>query len=308
MITPTTTHTEAGGASPRSFHRDDSPQNPQLLAMYGVFDGHGGVAASEQAAALLPHLVLSRLRDATSQNRTAFEHTTREFNEHTRIAQTAFSGLTDTREPRFDARSVVVSTIRAAFAKADAEICSRMTPTAVLGTTATVALVVPLSMEGSPSGTSLFVAHIGDSRALLVETASARFLTHDHLPARADEAQRVQHAGGAVLRNRVNGVLAVSRALGDRCLKAAVISEPDIVEVPIRRDSRFLVLGTDGLWDFVTSDDAYQIVDANHAVCDMTRLARMLADKAIENGATDDVSVIVIDLASHANCHRSLIY
>ena len=58
-------------------------------------------------------------------------------------------------------------------------------------------------------------------------------LSEDHKPNRIDERQRIESAGGVVVWAgtwRVGGVLAVSRAFGDRLLKRYVVAMPDITE------------------------------------------------------------------------------
>jgi serine/threonine protein phosphatase PrpC len=190
-----------------------------------------------------------------------------------------------------------------AFASSDADICAHSSPSTILGTTATVAVIVPgggaLDAQPAPLP-SLFVAHVGDSRALLVTRAAARFLTQDHVPTRQDEAERIHRAGGGVFKGRVNGVLAVSRALGDMSLKSAVISTPDVVELQLSPQDCCLLLATDGLWDFVDEHDVYKLLSSDSATHSMSNLAKLLADMAVDRGATDDISVVLIDLAAHA--------
>ena len=50
---------------------------------------------------------------------------------------------------------------------------------------------------------------------------------------------------------RVQGSLAVSRAIGDVHLKEWVISEPEIRRLPLTPDCEFLIMASDGLWDKV---------------------------------------------------------
>lgn len=51
---------------------------------------------------------------------------------------------------------------------------------------------------------------------------------------------------------RIQGSLAVSRAIGDRQLKQWVIAEPETTILRIDPECEFLVLASDGLWDKVT--------------------------------------------------------
>jgi serine/threonine protein phosphatase PrpC len=89
-----------------------------------------------------------------------------------------------------------------------------------------------------------FAINVGDSRAVLSRNGSAITLTLDHKPDDASEKARVEATGGKVvwcggvdslekpLPNggiyRVNGNLALSRAIGDRSERPAVTSMPDV--------------------------------------------------------------------------------
>ena len=78
----------------------------------------------------------------------------------------------------------------------------------------------------------------------------------DHKPSRSDERQRIENAGGVVVWAgtwRVSGVLAVSRAFGDRPLKKFVIAEPETREEQIRPLDRMVILASDGLWDVISN-------------------------------------------------------
>ena len=70
-------------------------------------------------------------------------------------------------------------------------------------------------MCGLISPSHIFVANCGDSRAVLYRSGGIGFSTQDHKPINPSEKQRIQNAGGSVMIQRVNGSLAVSRALGD---------------------------------------------------------------------------------------------
>ncbi|CAL9181888.1 unnamed protein product [Musa hybrid cultivar] len=71
--------------------------------------------------------------------------------------------------------------------------------------------------------------------------------------------QRIEDAGGFVMWAgtwRVGGVLAVSRAFGDRHLKQFVVADPEIHEEAVDGSLEFLILASDGLWDVVTNEEA----------------------------------------------------
>ena len=96
------------------------------------------------------------------------------------------------------------------------------------------------------------MAHLGDSCALLVkQDGSIEKLTSDHHPSRQDEFSRISSMGGYIsFKNgvaRVDGCLAVSRAIGDIQHKQFVISEPEILNREITTSDDLLILATDGL-------------------------------------------------------------
>ena len=95
----------------------------------------------------------------------------------------------------------------------------------------------PSSMTDGAMSRTLFVANVGDSRAVLVSSRHpdhdgtdipssgfiATRLTFDHRADDPEEQQRIKVAGGFVTRNRVLGILAVSRSFGDHGMKDFVI-------------------------------------------------------------------------------------
>ena len=133
------------------------------------------------------------------------------------------------------------------------------------GCTATVVLVTPME---------LYCANAGDSRSVMCEKGYAVDLSKDHKPDLPEERNRIHKAGGEVLEGRVNGMLALSRAIGDFDYKPItppkdaqphwflnnhmVTSFPDVVVKPFHKDVEFMVLACDGIWDCKTSDQVVQ--------------------------------------------------
>jgi serine/threonine protein phosphatase PrpC len=98
---------------------------------------------------------------------------------------------------------------------------------------------------------------------------------------------------------RVNGTLAVTRALGDADFKDCVIADPEILEIE-RSDLKeeYVVLGSDGLWDYMSVKELGEFV--NQLIIDnqASNVAQELAKKAKAKGATDNICVIVVFLES----------
>lgn len=88
-------------------------------------------------------------------------------------------------------------------------------------------------------------------------------LSYDHKPNNEKELKRICDGGGFVEYNRVNGNLALSRALGDFVFKRnadkipeeqIVTAYPDIEERDITEDWEFAVLACDGIWDVMQNE------------------------------------------------------
>ncbi|KAF7417812.1 hypothetical protein HZH68_000465 [Vespula germanica] len=110
----------------------------------------------------------------------------------------------------------------------------------------------------------LYIAWVGDSLAMLVKRGKVEELVYPHRLSRYDESERIQQMGGMLAFNqgtvRVNGVLAVSRAIGDVQYKPYVTSTPDTRCISLDGTEDFLIIATDGVWDFVNTYDAAMIV------------------------------------------------
>jgi len=136
----------------------------------------------------------------------------------------------------------------------------------------------------------LYTANVGDARAVLCRGGKAVRLTYDHKGSDKQEAKRIMDAGGFVMNNRVNGVLAVTRSLGDSSMKEFVVGSPFTTETELGEDDEFLVIACDGLWD-VAEDQ--KVVDLVRQM-DAQEAAKYLLKYALEHFTTDNVTVLVI--------------
>ena len=120
-------------------------------------------------------------------------------------------------------------------------------------------------------GNKAYCANCGDSRAVLSRQGVAEALSVDHKPTMTSEWTRIVAAGGWVAANRVNGNLALSRALGDFVYKQnsslsaqeqIVSAEPDITqcELKVAETDEFIVIGCDGIWDVMTNQEVVSYV------------------------------------------------
>jgi len=104
----------------------------------------------------------------------------------------------------------------------------------------------------------VYCANAGDSRAVLCRRGEAVALSEDHKPDLQVELDRIHKAGSFVANSRVNGSLALSRALGDREFKQnheidateqAVTAYPDVRVEHMSAGDEFFVIACDGIWD-----------------------------------------------------------
>lgn len=129
------------------------------------------------------------------------------------------------------------------------------------GSTAIIALVSP---------NLVIFGNCGDSRAIFCSNGAVTFCSVDHKPSNADEKSRIEKAGGSVMIQRVNGSLAVSRALGDfeykmdsalAPVEQLVSPEPEVsIENRNSSSDEFLVLACDGVWDVMSNEDVADFV------------------------------------------------
>ena len=128
------------------------------------------------------------------------------------------------------------------------------------GTTAITCLVTP---------DKFIWANCGDSRGLVCRAGKLEYATIDHKPMNEMERLRIERAGGTVMMQRVNGSLAVSRALGDFDYKRStdlpqseqlVSPEPDVHIMKRSEQDQFLLLACDGVYDVMTNDEIISYV------------------------------------------------
>ncbi|XP_052737491.1 uncharacterized protein LOC112055609 isoform X2 [Bicyclus anynana] len=150
-------------------------------------------------------------------------------------------------------------------------------------------------------GRRLVAAWAGDSLALLAKRMRLMQLVNPHKPDRPDEKERIESSGGTVMfwgTWRVNGQLAVSRAIGDAQYKPYVTARPEMVVVELDGDEDFVVVACDGLWD-VLSEDAVALSVYKQLMSDpddLKAVPKNLVRQAKRDGSEDNISVIVVFL------------
>ena len=180
-------------------------------------------------------------------------------------------------------------------------------------------------------GNHLICSNLGDSRAILIRKNNEIYnLSNDHKPNIKNEYERIIKKNGEIRKNNIdinnnfidyNEInlnikipfrvflknknipgLAMSRSIGDFIAKkVGVINEPEILDIIINNNDKFIILASDGLWEFVSNEDVRDIVNKYYkdfnlkdAVKDLINFAR----KKFENVGkyVDDITIILIFL------------
>lgn len=269
--------------------------------LFGVFDGHGGAHVAALCRERMHVLIEEELARADS----------------TRVSSESGGGEAEWEEmwrgvmkrsyERMDEVAMGTCACGSEWFKCG---CHPM-QMALGGSTAVVAVLSP---------EHIIVANCGDSRAVLSRGGRAIPLSVDHKPDRSDELARIEAAGGRVIflnGARVEGILAMSRAIGDKYLKPVVIAEPEITFTKREPEDECLILASDGLWDVLSSDLACQVAreclreknppakagpqieeeGAGALYPSRSMLAAALLTRlALGRRSADNISVIVVDL------------
>lgn len=178
--------------------------------------------------------------------------------------------------------------ITKAYEKTDTAILRETPGLGQGGSTAVTAILI--------DGRKLYVANVGDSRAVLCRNGKAAQLSIDHEPGTSAERGSIENKGGFVSNMpgdvpRVDGQLAVSRAFGDKSLKSHLRSDPDVREIDIDQGTEFLILASDGLWKVMKNQEA---VDFVKKIRDPQVAAKRLTSEAVNRESKDDISCIVV--------------
>ena len=161
-------------------------------------------------------------------------------------------------------------------------------------------------------GNILYIANVGDSRAIMSSNRKAVPITEDHKPNKKSEFDRITQLGGFVINDpygtaRVNGTLALSRAIGDLYLSPFVSWVPDIYTVRLNPSNKYLVAASDGLWDVFDNQELVNFinlyVDTN--ANKTPTMSRLYNDMCIDllkttrkKGSTDNVTIMLFCLTN----------
>lgn len=154
----------------------------------------------------------------------------------------------------------------------------------------------------------IWCCNIGDSRAIISYDDKVHELSFDHKPNRPDELSRIENIGGTVIRDfyniwRVNGNLAISRAIGDKIHFPYIISDPDIITYNIDSHNKYILLASDGLWDVLNNNEVINLIEnevKNNNIQKTHLLMKLICHKLLKlarfKTSSDNITILLIFL------------
>ena len=169
----------------------------------------------------------------------------------------------------------------------------------------------------------LIVPNIGDSRAVLgrlinkeTNEYKAIDLSRDHKPTEKDEAQRIIENDGRIQPFTEDGEfvgpervwikeeevpgLAMTRSFGDRvAATVGVMSEPEIKEFKFEEEDKFMIIASDGIWEFISSQECINIIKDFYDKNDLKGCCEYLYQESSkrwlkEEEVIDDTTLILV--------------
>jgi len=197
--------------------------------------------------------------------------------------------------------------IKKAFHKAEKEISKSDIDANFSGTTCVMTFQI---------GKKLITANVGDSRGIIIKGDKAIPLSIDQKPNDENEMKRIIKNGGEVSQYEEDGIksgpyrvwkkgemypgIAMSRSIGDLLASTlGVIPEPEFIEMDIDKDTKFAVLASDGVWEFLDNKKVKDLVMPFYKKNDPEGACKLLISESTkwwneEDIVVDDITVICL--------------
>ena len=158
------------------------------------------------------------------------------------------------------------------------------------------------------TGKRLVTANVGDSRGIICKKDKAIPLSIDQKPNDPEEEKRIKSLGGEISQYEEDGEksgpfrvwkkgemfpgIAMSRSIGDLLASTlGVIPEPVVREETIDEDTKFIIIASDGVWEFLSNEDVCEIVQPYYQKDDPEGACRALIKKSTEWWNKEDIVV-----------------
>ena len=165
-------------------------------------------------------------------------------------------------------------------------------------------------------GNRILCGNVGDSRAIMVKGNKVIPLSIDQKPDDPEESKRIKENGGQIAQYEEDGEksgpfrvwqkgevypgIAMSRSIGDFiATKLGVIPEPKFIDEKIDKDTKFIVIASDGIWEFLDNDTVKNMVMPFYEKNDPNGACKELIKKSTEfwnqeDIVVDDITVVIV--------------
>ena len=178
-----------------------------------------------------------------------------------------------------------------------------------MGTTANIMLI---------KNGIIYIANVGDSLSVMYKNKKAYNLNREHQTIIESEKERVIKSGAQIVGYRINGMLNLTRAIGDLKFKSnsnlkrheqSVISLPEITKIEDTDGIDFIIMGCDGVWDCVKRQLVCDFVDRQireNPDKKLSEILKLIFDRCVSPVwgvvlGTDNMSCIIIQFLHKEN-------
>ena len=185
-----------------------------------------------------------------------------------------------------------------------------------MGTTANIMLI---------KNGFIYIANVGDSLSVMYKNGKAYNLNKEHQIIIESEKERVLKSGATIVGYRINGMLNLTRALGDLKFKSnpnlkvyeqSVIAVPEITKIKYTNDIDFIIMGCDGVWDCVKRQLVCEFVEKQikeNPKQKLSDILKVIFERCVSPVwgvvvGTDNMSCIIIQfLKDKNNCENNIV-
>ena len=210
-------------------------------------------------------------------------------------------------------RQILYSTMKQVFVDTNKDLCkNRSIDTQFSGSTCVTIILTK---------NKIISANAGDSRAVMGRFINNEWLSidlsHDQKPNNPGEKERILAHGGRIeaykdenggdfgpprvwLKDEDVPGLAMSRSFGDEvAASVGTISEPEIEEFDITNDDKFIIIASDGIWEFISSQECVNFIKDFYLKKDLKGCLKFLLNESSkrwikEEEVIDDITAVLI--------------
>ena len=178
-----------------------------------------------------------------------------------------------------------------------------------MGTTANIMLI---------KNGIIYIANVGDSLSVMYKNKKAYNLNREHQIILESEKERVLKSGATINGYRINGMLNLTRAIGDLQFKSnpdlkrheqSVIALPEITKIEDTEGIDFIIMGCDGVWDCVKRQMVCEFIEKEineNPGNNLSEILKKIFDRCVSPVwgvilGTDNMSCIIIQFLNNNN-------